>query len=231
MYVASHTGAVIGALVVEPDRIMATVLARSAAGAGIRVQTLSTTSLVQVLANAERLGAQVLVAGPGYDLAELHQAIPQLMKHGTRTLVVSATALDDRSSMLLLAGASGFLLIEDASMAAVNEAVRTVAAGESALHPTVVQAVLERWRAGRGVSPAAPPPETQPVPQRPAPGLTARERDVLAGLRDGLTTRQLAARLGVAAKTVEAHRSRLYAKLGAKNQAHAVSIASQLELL
>jgi DNA-binding NarL/FixJ family response regulator len=55
--------------------------------------------------------------------------------------------------------------------------------------------------------------------------LTPREREVLMALAKGLTTKAIARRLGVAMKTVESHKIRLFSKLGARTQAHAVSIA------
>ena len=145
------------------------------------------------------------------------------MSHGTRTLVVSATALDDRSSLLLLAGASGFLIIEDASMAAVSWPYGRSRQARTRLHPTVVHAVLEA-RARASPRARCPNARCRSVPRTASS--PPESATCLAGLRDGLTTRQLAARLGVAEKTVETHRSRLYAKLGARNQAHAIRIAN-----
>ena len=55
--------------------------------------------------------------------------------------------------------------------------------------------------------------------------LTPRELEVLVALAEGLTTKAIASRLGVAMKTVESHKVRLFDKLGARTQAHAVSIA------
>jgi DNA-binding CsgD family transcriptional regulator len=59
----------------------------------------------------------------------------------------------------------------------------------------------------------------------PHTSLTPREREVLLALAEGLTTKAIARRLGVALKTVESHKVRLFDKLGARTQAHAVSIA------
>jgi DNA-binding CsgD family transcriptional regulator len=48
---------------------------------------------------------------------------------------------------------------------------------------------------------------------------------VLASLADGLSTKAIARRLGLAVKTVENHKSRVFDKLGVNTQAHAVSLA------
>jgi DNA-binding CsgD family transcriptional regulator len=54
--------------------------------------------------------------------------------------------------------------------------------------------------------------------------LTQREVQVLALIGGGLTTRQIADRLGISAKTVESRRQSLFAKLGVQSQSHAVSV-------
>jgi len=58
-----------------------------------------------------------------------------------------------------------------------------------------------------------------------APNLTARELEVLAAMADGLSAKAIALRLGVALKTVENHKVRIFDKLGVQTQAHAVSVA------
>jgi len=148
-------------------------------------------------------------------------AITRILSRGTRTLVLSERALDDTSAQLLLSGASGFLLVDDASPRDIPQAVRTIASGASALHPAVAHTVLERWRGVRT-------PSMDPAAERPTarPSLTSRDLDVLRGMRDGLSNRMIASRLGISEKTVEAHKSRLYAKLGVRNQAHALRVAS-----
>jgi len=55
--------------------------------------------------------------------------------------------------------------------------------------------------------------------------LTRREMQVLALISGGLTTQQIAERLGISAKTVESRRQALFAKLGVQSQSHAVSVA------
>jgi DNA-binding NarL/FixJ family response regulator len=54
--------------------------------------------------------------------------------------------------------------------------------------------------------------------------LTQREVQVLALISGGLTTRQIAERLGISAKTVESRRQSLFTKLGVQSQSHAVSV-------
>lgn len=63
------------------------------------------------------------------------------------------------------------------------------------------------------------------VPRRPSVLLSPREREVLRLVADGLAAKQVARQLGISVKTIEHHKSRIYRKLGAPNQAAAVSIA------
>ncbi|MGH2637204.1 MAG: response regulator transcription factor, partial [Actinomycetota bacterium] len=61
---------------------------------------------------------------------------------------------------------------------------------------------------------------TRPVD---ASRLTPREREVLALVARGLAAKQVARHLGISAKTVERHKTKIYAKLGVPNQTAAVS--------
>lgn len=63
------------------------------------------------------------------------------------------------------------------------------------------------------------------VPDADSFGLTQREREVIDLLADGLGSAQVAARLGISEKTANTHIGHLYAKLSARNRAHAVAIA------
>lgn len=64
------------------------------------------------------------------------------------------------------------------------------------------------------------------LPPSPSIGtLTAREREVLRLVAEGFAAKQVARHLGISPKTVERHKTRIYAKLGAPNQAAAVHLA------
>ncbi len=56
------------------------------------------------------------------------------------------------------------------------------------------------------------------------PRLTPREAQVMRSVADGLSTEQIAATLGIAGKSVDNHKQRMFAKLGAQNGAHAVAL-------
>ena len=57
--------------------------------------------------------------------------------------------------------------------------------------------------------------------------LTEREREVLALLVDGLTNLELAARLGISARTVEVHKARVLSKMGARNVPELIRVAGR----
>jgi DNA-binding NarL/FixJ family response regulator len=113
------------------------------------------------------------------------------------------------------AGASGYLL-KDSAAAELRLAVRAVHAGGTYFSTHAALGLS-------GAVPPAAPPEPEPVPAAaplaPADGLTARERDVLAGIARGLTNKEIAAELGISHRTVETHRESLMRKLNIRTVA------------
>ncbi|GGT09837.1 MULTISPECIES: response regulator [Streptomyces] len=128
------------------------------------------------------------------------------------------TSFDDEEALLdaIMAGASGYVLKQITGTDLVH-AVRTVASGQSLLDPGATARVMARLR---GDSPR--PEEPQALP-----GLTDRERDILALVGEGLTNREIGKRLYLAEKTVKNNISRLLAKLGVERRVQAAVIAAQ----
>ena len=106
------------------------------------------------------------------------------------------------------AGAQGYLR-KDTSPAELREALRAVARGES------------YFSAPRGPPSERRSPGRSPADDAagPASRLTPREREVLAGIAAGETSRAIAARLGLSPRTVETHRENLARKLDIKTVA------------
>jgi DNA-binding NarL/FixJ family response regulator len=96
-------------------------------------------------------------------------------------------------------------------------------------HDRGVAGILEALRSGER------PPVVASLPTdgagAPQPRLTAREREVLMLVAAGHTGREIAASLGISAKTVENHKQRIFAKLGVQNQAHAIAVAMRAGIL
>ncbi|MCI3241833.1 response regulator [Streptomyces spinosisporus] len=130
------------------------------------------------------------------------------------------TSFDDEDALLdsIMAGASGYVLKQIQGTDLVS-AVRTVASGQSLLDPSATTKLMARLREGK---------EQQEEPEA-LPGLTPREREILALIGEGLTNRQIGRRLYLAEKTVKNHISRLLAKLGVERRIQAAVIATQAQ--
>lgn len=104
-------------------------------------------------------------------------------------------------SLALANGAAGYLL-KDAAPAELHTAIHTVLAGRVYLSPAVSQDVIGAYvHTLRGERSAEP-------------GLSPRQREVLQLVAQGHSTKEIARLLGLSAKTVETHRSRLMQQLG-----------------
>jgi DNA-binding NarL/FixJ family response regulator len=135
--------------------------------------------------------------------------------------VLVLTTFDDDEYVFgaLQAGASGFLL-KDAGPDVLASAVRTVAAGDALVDPSVTRRVVERWVALEASS--GPPSGTVPAA---VDSLSAREREILVGLARGRINRELADDLIVSEATVKTHVSNLLTKLGVRSRVQAVVVA------
>jgi DNA-binding NarL/FixJ family response regulator len=108
----------------------------------------------------------------------------------------------------LRSGATGLLLLSDLRCEQLADEVRAVARGEAALSRGFATAVVDLVRSGR----------------TPFRALSAREAEVLALLREGLTTKQIAQRLGIEPPTVRRHVSSARRKLGAGDRRAALEL-------
>jgi DNA-binding NarL/FixJ family response regulator len=144
---------------------------------------------------------------------ELRSRMPEL-------ICLMLTSFDDEEALLdsIMAGASGYVLKQIRGSDLVS-AVRTVAAGQSLLDPSATARLMARLRQG---------PKEEQEPEA-LPGLTEREREILALIGEGLTNRQIGQRLFLAEKTVKNHISRLLAKLGVERRVQAAVIATQAQ--
>jgi two-component system, NarL family, response regulator DevR len=126
---------------------------------------------------------------------------------GVRCLVLSSYAEEDAVAAALTAGAAGYL-VKQVRGADIVAAVHTVARGGSL--------------AGTPGRPA------RPGTDRRLDTLTEQERTVLALIGEGLTNRQIGARMGLAEKTVKNYTSHLLAKLGLERRTQAAILATEL---
>lgn len=121
---------------------------------------------------------------------------------GGRSKVLALSMHDAQSYVeeALRAGASGYVH-KNASAEDLFSAIDAVRTGESYLSPTVTQQVVDA---------IARPGDR---PSSAVSALTQREREVLKLIADGLSSKEIAAQLGVSLKTIESHRANLMDKL------------------
>ncbi|MCX5386451.1 response regulator transcription factor [Streptomyces sp. NBC_00083] len=128
-----------------------------------------------------------------------------------RVLVLTTYDTDADILAAVEAGAAGYLL-KDAPPEELAAAVRTAAAGQSALAPAVAHRLMDRMRT-------------------PAEALTRRELEVLQLVGDGLSNLQISKRLFLSQATVKSHLVHIYAKLGVDSRTSAVAAASARRLI
>ena len=132
---------------------------------------------------------------------------------GVRMLVASMHDEATYAGRALRAGAMGYIS-KEAPVAQFLEAVNQVLQGNLYLNPGASEAALRR-RVG----------VTGEQGRSPFERLSDRELEVFSLIGDGLTTREIAKRLGLSPKTVETHRENIKDKLGLKNATQLVSSA------
>lgn len=128
-------------------------------------------------------------------------------------LILSMHDSEEYILPILKAGASGYVLKRAAAQELVS-ALRAAVAGQTVLHPDVARRVMESLN-NPGARPApAAPPLAYPSGEHPALApLTDREREVLTLIAQGLTNQEIARRLYISIKTVQAHRANIMEKL------------------
>ena len=159
--------------------------------------------------------ALVDVELPGGGVAE----VLRLRAPSERTVRVLAIGTRETESQLLPllgAGACGMVL-KDGAAASIVGGVREVHRAAFYVAPDVSRKLIDRWHRGS----SRPASWTQPGVNQ----LSARERELLACIGSGLANREIAARLCISVKTVEAHKAHIATKLGVRGAADLVRFA------
>ena len=143
------------------------------------------------------------------------KATEKLKKECPEVKVLALTAHEDKGyvSRLMRAGASGYLL-KMAAAAELIKAIRAVAAGAIYLDSALAERVVHNYMRQQSLK-----GETRHET------LTAREEEVLRLVARGYVNKEIAARLNLSVKTVEAHKTRFMEKLGLRNRADVVRYA------
>ncbi|MFL9653920.1 response regulator [Streptomyces sp. PB17] len=168
----------------------------------------------EAVARAERGDVDVVLMdlqfGRGMNGAEATAAIAA-RPGAPRVLIVTTYDSDADTLPAIEAGATGYLL-KDAPPEDLADAVRTAAAGRTALAPAVADRLMNRLRT-------------------PGTTLTRRETEVLALVAVGLSNQAVGDRLHLTEGTVKSHLARVYAKLGVDSRTAAVATATSLGLI
>ena len=134
-----------------------------------------------------------------------------------RVLILTTFDLDEYVFEALRAGASGFAL-KSRPLEELLSAIRTVAAGEALLAPSVTRRLIAHFTDQARAPSRAP---------RGLDELTEREREVLALVARGLSNAELAETLRVSLPTAKTHVSRILTKLDARDRTQLVILAYQ----
>ncbi len=161
--------------------------------------------------------AVVDISMPGLNGIEVVRRLTRELEE-TRILVLTMHAEEEYVLHVVRAGASGFLL-KDSATGELLGAVRALAGGRGyfGTHASKVLAQQVQRPAGRM--------------EDPYRDLTPREREVFHLIAEGLTTKEIARKLGTSAKTAENHRFRVLDKLGVRNTAELIRYAVRHGLL
>ncbi|WP_307191660.1 response regulator [Mesobacillus stamsii] len=133
-----------------------------------------------------------------------------------KILVLTMHSHEEYFMSAIREGADGYLL-KDAPSDQVVEAIRTVARGESVIHPSMTRKLLAFHQ--------------QKKTEQQDNTLTEREREVLLCLVEGLSNKEIADRLFISDKTVKIHVSKIFKKLNVKSRSQVVIHAVQHQLV
>ena len=152
--------------------------------------------------------------------ARVTQECPQ-----ARIIILSMHLNEQYVMQAVRAGAAGYLL-KDAAATDLEQAVKTVARGDTYMDQAASKHLLADYR--RRLSAKTESEQSEP---NPADVLTSRQREILQLVAEGRTTKEIAALLHRSEKTVEGHRARLMQQLDIHDVAGLVRYAIRIGLL
>ncbi len=172
-------------------------------------------SAADAIAAAEHLNPSLILMDIGLPDMSGIDATREIKERFPKIAVVALTIHEDQEYFfkMLEAGASGYVP-KRAAPEELLTAIRTAAAGEVYLYPSLAKLLVRDFLG-----------QTHPLPVPPENELTSREQEVLAYLADGASNAEIAAALTISPKTVERHRENIMRKLNLHSRAELVRYA------
>ncbi|HEY9293232.1 MAG TPA: response regulator transcription factor [Microlunatus sp.] len=211
------------ALVIDDHDLVAASLTYALSNHGLDAHHVQVSDLENVLESARLYGPGVALldldlgmdqAGRALDGVEL---VAPLRSQGWQVLVVTGTSELDRVAAAVAAGAAGWV-VKGADLSELIMATLELTQGRGGLSEVERRAMLDRHRAAQRDGRES---------QRGLAKLTAKEREVLDKLADGISAAQIAEQTYTSIRTVRAHIRSILAKLDVNSQGAATAIARQ----
>ena len=206
-------------LVVDDDALVRAGLAMLLAGAeGIAVvgEAADGSDVAQAVAEHEPDIVLMDIRMPGMDGLAATELV-RAQAEAPEVIVLTTFEVDDYVLRALRAGASGFLL-KDTPPADIVRAVRTVAAGEPMLSPTITRRLIGHVKDSEG-------DDRKRHAREQLDRLTEREREVAVALGQGKPNAEISRELYMSVATVKAHVSRVLEKLELNNRVQIALLA------
>ena len=175
------------------------------------------TNGIEAVEKAKKLKPDVAVVDismPELDGVQVTREIREAAPN-TKVLVLTMHESDQLVQSALVAGAHGYILKSDLTECLVK-AVKDVSRGKRSLTPKVSEIVLEGFLKAKGDH-----RQTERLDARPTP----RELEVIRLLSEGKTSKEIAWKLGIAVRTVDAHKANVMQKLGIHSLAELIHYA------
>jgi DNA-binding NarL/FixJ family response regulator len=203
-------------LIVDGEQALAQALAESLIAESVVVRAQAADGPAAAFRLMDADPADVVVVAMDCDGWD---AVPVIRRLGTRTpapAIVAMSGADDvsQATAAVQSGAVSWVS-KQAGVAEFTAVVRGVARGEASLPPAMLMQVLRR------LSAAVAPNQHDGVAAR----LSNRERQILAYTAQGLSRRDIAAKLQVSVNTVRTHSQHMLSKLGVHTTLEAVALA------
>lgn len=176
----------------------------------------------EAVAKAAELKPDIVLMDIGMPGLTSFEAARQIRRHRPETKVLFLTMYDDEDylAQCLEAGGSGYVL-KDSPADQLVSAIREIRRGGKYLSPRLVAKLVEDIHTRNPAERLTPRINT----------LTPRERETLKFLAEGLSVKEIAVRLDLSTKTIEAHKFNLMRKLDIHNKAQLVQYAIKRKII